>query len=246
MKMRLTAIVTGANRGLGKAIVKKMAKNGYDIWACARTPDDSFEAYIDSLQQEYGIIVKPVYFDLQSEKAVKQGYKRICEDKRNIDVLINNAGIGHMELFQMTKISRVKEIFEVNLLAPMYLSQLVIQNMRKQRKGKIINIASTAAKEIYVGNAVYGASKAALVAFTQSLASEVAQYGITVNAVAPGLLQTDMSRIFEGKDPKEPLKHTALGRKILPEEIAEVIMGLLNEKMLLINGEVIYVNGGHK
>lgn len=244
--MRKSAIVTGANRGLGKALVEKLAKQQYDIWACARTENQEFEEFLAQLSQKEGVEIKPVYVDLTSEEDIKRAYREICAEKKSIDVLINNAGIGHMELFQMTKMARVHEIYQVNVFSAMLLSQLVLRNMSRQRSGKIINVVSTAANEIYEGNSVYGASKAALAAFTQSLAAEVYRCGVTVNAVAPGLIDTRMSAVFEGKDPEEPLRHTALGRKIDPEELAEIIVELLSDKMNILNGEVICVNGGHK
>ena len=140
----------------------------------------------------------------------------------------------------------INSLYSVNVFAPMILSQLVLRNMARQKSGKIINVASTAASEIYEGNSIYGSSKAALVAFTQSLASEIYKYGITVNAIAPGLINTEMSAVFEGKDPKEPIRHTALGRKIEANEIADVVMNLLSDEMNIINGTVITINGGHK
>lgn len=244
--MRKTAIVTGANRGLGKAIVEKMAEQQYDIWACARKKNLQFEEYLGRLSQKYDVGIKAVYMNLAEEEEIKRAYQEICADKRPINVLINNAGIGHMDLFQMTKMSYIRDVYEVNLFAPMLLTQLVMRNMSRQHDGKIINVASTAAKEIYEGNAVYGATKAALIAFTQSLAAEAYRYGITVNAIAPGLLDTQMSVIFEGKDPQKAINHTALGRKILPEEVADIIVELLSDKMKIVNGEVVYINGGHK
>lgn len=244
--MKKTAIVTGANRGLGKAIIEKLSEEQYDIWACAREKNSQFEDVLRQLSQDNHVQIKPIYVDLKEEKDVKRAYREICTEKKNIDVLINNAGIGHMDLFQMTKMSRIREIYEVNLFAPMLLTQLVIRNMSRQHSGRIINVASTAAKEIYEGNAVYGATKAALIAFTQSVAAEVYRYGITVNAIAPGLIDTQMSAIFEGKDPKEPLRHTALERKLYPEEVADVVIELLSDKMKIINGEVVCINGGHK
>lgn len=244
--MNRTAVVTGANRGLGKAITEGLSKEGYDVWACARKKTSEFEEFLTVLSEQNSVCVKPVYMNLTDEESIKTGYRQICSEKRNIDVLVNNAGIGHMELFQMTKMSRIQEIYQVNVFAPMLLTQLVLRNMSRQGGGKIINVASTAAREIYEGNSIYGATKAALISFTQSLAAEVYRSGVTVNAIAPGLIDTEMSAVFEGKDPQEPLRHTALGRKILPEEVADVIVEMLSEKMKLINGEVICVNGGHK
>lgn len=237
------AIVTGSNRGIGKAVVKKFAENGCSVWACARKYNKEFEEEMKELAEKNNVWIKPVYFDLRN---VKDGAKSIFIEKKPIDILINNAGIGHMELFCMTKMSRVQEIFDVNLFAAMELTQMTMRKMIRKKSGKIINISSTAADETYVGNAVYGASKAALNAFTKSLAAESLKYGITVNAIAPGLSDTDMSAVFEGNDPDEPIRRTALGRKIYPEEIANVIIVLLSDKTNIINGEVICANGGHK
>lgn len=121
-----------------------------------------------------------------------------------------------------------------------------IKEYDKTKKGRIINVASTAAEEVYEGNSVYGASKAALEAFTKSFGAEVYKYGVTVNAIAPGLINTDMSVVFEGKDPKEPIRHTALGRKIEPKEIVDVVLNMLSDDMSIVNGTVVTINGGHK
>lgn len=244
--MNKIAVVTGANRGLGKAIVERLAEEKYDVWACARKKTEEYEKYLCELSEQYDVKVRPVYFDLTNPEEVKNGYKQICQIEKRVDVLINNAGIGHMELFQLTKMERIREIFEVNFFAPLELTQLFLRNMCRQKSGKIINVVSTAANEVYVGNAIYGSSKAALSMFVKSLAAETFGYGVTVNAIAPGLIDTDMSSIFEGKDPEEPIKHTALARKIYPNEIADVIIELLSDNMKILNGEVIYVHGGHK
>ena len=140
-----------------------------------------------------------------------------------------------MGLFQMTKMEFVHQVYQVNVFAPMIWSRSVLRNMIRQKKGRIINVASTAAEEVYEGNSVYGASKAALEAFTKSFGAEVYKYGVTVNAIAPGLINTDMSVVFEGKDPKEPIRHTALGRKIEPKEIVDVVLNMLSDDMSIVN-----------
>ena len=241
-----TAAVTGANRGLGLAVVKKLAENGYDVWACARTANDSFENELSLLSSKYSVAVRPLYFDVTNEEAAAEAFKTIKNVSGRLDVLVNNAGIGHMGYVQMIKSEQLKRIFEVNTIAPILLSRMAIPLMRKNRYGRIINISSTAAEEVYTGNAIYGGSKAALNMFTRAFASEVCALGITVNAIAPGLIDTDMSSVFEGNAPEKPMEHSALGRKIVPEEIAAIIIKLLDDDMSLINGEVIMANGGHK
>lgn len=240
------AIITGANRGLGKALVKALTREGCNVWAVARKPSDEFDVFISGIRKNNNVRITPIYADLSSEESIKNAYNIINSENRSIDVLINNAGVGHMGWLQLTKTNFIKQLYAVNVFAPMILSQLVLRNMSRQKYGRIINVASTAASEVYEGNSIYGSSKAALVAFTQSFAAEVFRYGITVNAIAPGLINTDMSSIFEGNDPEEPIRHTALERKIEPSEIANVVMSLLADNMNIINGTVITIHGGHK
>lgn len=240
------AIITGASRGLGKALLQKLSEEGYNVWACAGTPNEEFDSFCTMLSAKHNVWIESLYFDLSSYEAIKDAYKQMTKKDKQIDVLINNAGIGHMNFLQMTKPSDIDKIYKINVLAPMYLSQLVIRNMQKVGNGNIINVSSTAATEVYEGNSIYGSTKAALSAFTKSLAAEVYRYGIRVNAIAPGLIDTDMAHIFEGKDPDEPVRRTALGRKIYPEEIAGIVADLLLNKYSVINGEVLCINGGHK
>lgn len=242
----VNAIITGANRGLGKALLKRFAECHIHIWALVRKKTEEFEKYIQTLSKENDVAIQAICVDLESEDSIKAAFREISKENRSIDILINNAGIGHMALFQMTKMEFVNKLYRVNVFAPMMLSQLVFRKMSRQHYGKIINVASTAADEIYEGNAVYGSSKAALVAFTQSFAAEAYRYGVTINAIAPGLIHTDMSVVFEGKDPGEPLRHTVLERKMEPEEVAAVVMHLLSDELNIINGALITVNGGHK
>lgn len=241
-----SAVITGANRGLGKAIVKCFAEEGCNIWAVVRTETDEYRTFARGIENDNDVRIKIIEADLTSEEQIKYAYKQINADKRSIDILINNAGIGHMGLFQLSRMELIKEVYAVNVYAPMLLTQLVLRNMCKQKSGQIINVASTAATEIYQGNSIYGSSKAALVAFTQSLASETLKYGVTVNAIAPGLIDTEMSSIFEGKEPEEPIRHTALERKIEPNEIAQFLVTILSENTKIMNGTVVTINGGHK
>ena len=243
--MDRNVIVTGANRGIGKAVVEAFVENGDNVWACCRNIDEKIESWSKRLSSEKRW-VKPIEFDLTDEEQIKNGMKKIMSDHARIDILVNCAGIGHLGLFQMTSFEDIRNIYEVNLFSLMRMCQLVIRPMSKQKAGQIINISSTAANEVYVGNSIYGASKSAVVAFTKSLAAELAPMGIRVNTVAPGLTDTDMSSIFEGKNPDLPLERSALGRKLTTKEVADVVVGLTTDKMAMINGQMICVNGGSK
>ena len=244
--MNQNIIVTGASRGIGKAIVEVFAKNGDNVWACIRREDEDYLKWIEHLSQENDVWIKAVHMELTDIKSIKDGFKSIMSEKKNIDVLVNCAGIGHMNLFQLTSLEQIRQIYEVNLFALMALCQLGIRAMSRQKSGKIINIASTAGEETYVGNSIYGSSKAAVIAFSKSLAAETAPLGIQVNCVAPGLTETEMSAVFEGKDATLPMERSALGRKLDPAEIADAIVGLTSKAMRMVNGHVLVVNGGAK
>lgn len=238
------AIVTGANRGIGRAIVQELANAGCNIWACSRTYDAEFEKSIEILAGQNNIWIKPVYFDLLKNDEIADGMKHILSDKKDINILCNVAGIAHMSLFEMTKQSDIEKVFQVNTFAPMYITQAALRKMRRQSGGYIIFITSVAAEDISRGNTIYGASKAALNQFTKSLAAEVTSKGITVNAIAPGLTDTDMSAVFEGNNPELPLSRSAINRKIDPKEIADVVIGITSDNMRIVNGQVIKANGG--
>jgi len=237
-------VITGASSGIGYETAKAFAGRGKNLILAARRKDllEQLRAEILVSCPETDVIIKDT--DLSVLKNVHQFYESL--KGYPLETWINNAGIGHMGLFQLTKTDFLKNLYHVNVFAPMILTQLILRIMTRQKYGRIINIASTAASEIYEGNSIYGSSKAALIAFTQSLAAETYKYGVTVNAIAPGLIDTDMSSIFEGKDPEEPIRHTALGRKIEPDEIAKVIILLLSDDMNIMNGAVVTLNGGHK
>ena len=243
--MEQNVVITGSNRGIGRAIAEAFIQNGDNVWACCRHANDEMRDWAKFHTNEDRWI-RIIEFDLNDENEIVTGFKEILQDKQRIDVLVNVAGVGHMGLFQMTSFKEIRNLYEINLFALMKMCQLVIRPMSRQKSGIIINISSTAAQEIYVGNSIYGASKAAVVAFTESLAAELAPLGIRVNTVAPGLTDTMMSSVFEGDNPNLPLERSALGRKINPSEIADVVVALTSDKLRMINGQMIKVNGGSK
>ena len=241
-----TAIVTGASKGLGLAVVRKLAAAGLNVFACMSGEHEEFLGEKTRLEKEYGVCIEPIYFDLADSEQIKAAYKSISSHKIPISMLVNNAGIGHMGLLQMTRFDDVQRFYAVNVLAPIFLTQLVVKNMQKNHYGRIVNIVSTAATEVYEGNSIYGSSKAALSAFTKCAGAEFYRYGITVNAVAPGLMDTGMAPIFEGSNPSEPLSRTPLGRKLTVDEVADAVLLFLEDKMNVVNGEILTVSGGHK
>lgn len=240
------AVITGANRGIGKAIVEEFARCGCNIWACARKENPEFEEHIARLSEKYGVWIKPVYFDLSSEEAVKEGFKQIYKQKQPVDILVNNAAMGYSGLFSLTPMKTVRDIYEVNVFSVFALTQLVLKLMVRQKSGSIVNLASVAGLEAHHGDLAYGSSKAALISFTRILAAEMAEFGIRVNAVAPGPTETDMVKDFERTAKGNLLQNVAMGRLGKPEEIARTIRFLASDDASFINGQIINVDGGKR
>lgn len=240
-----TAVLTGSNRGIGKAILETFARNGANIWACVRKPDDRFTDYIAALAKETGVNISPVYFDLTDIEQIKAGAKTIMSAKEPVDVLVNNAGIIYTALFQMTSVDKMKEIFEVNFFSHILLTQYIVRSMTRQKRGSIVNISSSAAIDCNEGRMAYAASKAAIICSTKVMAKELAAYNIRVNAIAPGLTQTDM---MTGSTPEDVLAGTleriCMKRVGRPEEIASAALFLSSDLSSYITGQVLRVDGG--
>lgn len=239
-----TALVTGSNRGIGKAIIERLALEGVNIYAHSRTSTKEFEELLKGLSQRYSVKVQPVYFDLRDRNTMNTEIKNILHVEESFDILVNNAGIAHGGLFSMTKIDTVREVFEVNLFSAMELTQLVLRKMIKQKRGSIVNMSSIAAMNVRPGSSAYGVSKAAVKAWTETLAAETAQDGIRVNAIAPSLTDTEMAQLMEVKAGREMLMTSAMGRMAKTKEIANVVAFLVSEEASFVNGQTLVVNGG--
>lgn len=239
-----TAIITGCNRGIGLEILKTFAVNGANIFACARSYNDDYEQMLRELEKEYQVKIEPVYFDLTEEKEIKDAITSIFRKKVPIDILVNNAGVPYGASFQMTSISKLKEIFEINYFSQIKLMQLLSRQMMKQKSGSIINMASVGGIEAEPGYLAYGSSKAALIWATKCLAKEVGVYGVRVNAVAPGLTDTSMGHFKSEEEMKAVLARTPMARMAKPKEIADVVLFLASEEASYITGQIIQVDGG--
>ncbi len=239
-----TAFITGTNRGIGKAILKEFAKNGAEIFAHARKETPEFVEMISSISEKNKVKITPIYFDMTDTIQMKEAVKKqIFKTKTKIDVLVNSAGIAHGGFFVMTPMSKIKEVFEVNLFAQMELTQLILKIMTKQQNGSIINFGSVLGLDITKGSCAYGVSKAAVIAWTKTLASEYSKYNIRSNAIAPGLIDTDMSKQMEENAAKIMIEQSAMKRLGKPEEIAKAAMFLASEDASFINGQILRVDG---
>ena len=241
----MTAVITGCNRGIGKALLEVFAKNGANVWACVRKPNVDFIEYVEGVVAETGVKIRPVYFDLQDAEQIKEGVKTIRSAKEPIDILVNNAGVIHTSLFQMTPIDKMREMFELNLFSQMLLTQQISKIMMRQKSGSIINLSSSAAIEANEGRTAYAASKSALITSTQVLSKELAGSGIRVNAIAPGLTQTDMMVESTPEDIlAKTLQRISMKRVGKPEEIANIALFLASDLSSYMTGQVLRVDGG--
>ena len=239
-------IITGANRGIGWATVEVFTKNGANVFACARKQTEDFERNLEELSQKYKVTATPVYFDVTDVVAVKEAVKRMGKDSSSLDILVNNAGISIERLMGMTSLQFVRETMDVNYLAQVQLSQLVSRYMMKQKSGSIVNVASVAGIAPEKGGLAYGSSKAAVIFSTCTMALELAEFNIRVNAISPGFIATDMWA-KRNDDLKEKIrKQTLLNRQGNPQEVANVILFLASDLSSYITGQNIIVDGGRK
>lgn len=238
------AIVTGANRGIGRATVEAFAAEGANVWACARRQSEDFEKELSALSKEYGVWVKPIYFDLTDAEAMKTVLKAIAVEKTPIDILVNNAGMPYGGLMMMTPVEKLREVFEVNYFSQIRLMQFVAKLMMRQRSGVIVNMASVGGIEANAGYLAYGSSKAALIWATKCVSKELSQFGIRVNAVAPGLVNTDMGHYKSSAELEKTISATSMKRMAEVSEIVNGIVFLASDKSSFMTGHVLSIDGG--
>lgn len=239
------AIVTGARSGIGRAIVELFAREGANIWAIVHREDQEWLSAMERLATEQHVWIKPVYIDLSDEEQIKQGMQTIIREKLPIDILVNAAGIvSENRLIQMTSMQTMREVMEVNFLAAVQIAQLTSRVMCRQKSGSIINIASIAGLDGDYAQLEYAASKAALIAATKKMAYEWGNYGVRVNAIAPGVTETRMIGSMEDAVTEDMIRHNTLGRKGTPQEVAQLALFLASEESNYVSAQTIRIDGG--
>jgi 3-oxoacyl-[acyl-carrier protein] reductase len=236
------AIVTGGTRGIGKAVAKELAKRGADLIVAGRSLDTAKEAAASLA--EFGVRTLGVKLDVSKSEEVEKIFEEIRKEFQKIDILINNAGITKDGLLLRMREEAWDSVLDINLKGVFLCSREVIKDMAKQRYGRIVNISSVAAFMGNPGQANYSASKAGIVGFTKTVAKEYAGRGITVNAVAPGFIQTAMTDVLQDNIKEEMRKLIPLGRFGTVEDVANAVIFLASPASGYITGHVIHVNGG--
>lgn len=240
-----TAIITGANRGIGLATLELFAQNGANVFACARLENEEFLDVCKKLSDSYNVNVNPIFFDLENEEEIKQGAKEILSHKVPIDILVNNAGvILESSLFPMTKIETMRRTFDINFFAQTILTQYIVRNMSKNKSGSIINVASITALDGFSTHYEYAGSKGAILGATKELACEFAKYNIRVNAVAPGITNTNIAKSVSDELQQLHADRTLMKRLAEPLEIANSILFLASDMSSYMTGQVLRVDGG--
>lgn len=233
------ALVTGASRGIGRAIAEKLIANGAIVIGTATT--DSGAEAISQYLGEHGKGFALNVTDAQSIESVINAVKTQYGD---IDILVNNAGITRDNLLMRMKDDEWQDILDTNLTSVFKLSKALMRTMMKKRFGRIVTIGSVVGTMGNAGQANYAAAKAGLIGFSKSLAREVASRGITVNVVAPGFIETDMTQALSEEQRTNILAQVPANRLGDPKEIANAVAFLVSDEAAYITGETLHVNGG--
>ena len=235
------ALVTGASRGIGKAIAARLAARGAHVVAAAR--GENAKAVAEEITSA-GHLSEHIALDVTEAGAGEEAVAGVVKRHGRIDILVNNAGIAKDQLMLRMKRDDWDAVIGTNLTAAFVLTQAVLKPMVKQRAGRIVSISSVVGQGGNAGQANYAASKAGIIGFSKAVALEVASRGITVNVVAPGLIQTDMTRAITESAHEEWASKIPLKRLGTPEDIAAAVCFLASDEASYITGQVLAVNGG--
>ena len=238
-----TAIVTGAGRGIGHAIAARLASGGARV-ACVSRSEENAKRTADELNKARADSARHYAVDVADHAAVQKVGAKILEDFGKIDILVNNAGVTRDGLSMRMSIEDWDTVINTNLRGAFNFTQSILRSMIKQRSGRIINITSVIGLIGNTGQTNYAASKAGLIGFTKSLARELASRNITVNAVAPGFITTDMTASLSDEIKTTIQAQIPLGKTGTPENIADAVVFLASAKASYITGQVVCVDGG--
>ena len=238
-------LVTGGSRGIGLAISRKLAGAGYNVIAVARRESDELKATTGEIvkQGRGGLHFRA--FDLAEVDSIPAFVKELRDEFGAIYGLVNNAGIGTEGLLATMHNTEIEALLRLNVLSPVILTKYVVRHMMADGAGRVINMSSVIATTGYNGLSVYGATKAAATGFTKSLAREVGKLGITVNAIAPGFIDTELTQSLSDDQRKRIASRSALRRLPEPDDVARMVEYLLGDGGRNITGSVMTIDAGN-
>ncbi len=238
-----TAIITGASKGIGKAIASLFAENGCNLILVSRN-ETSLSSLKEELEKAHGISCSNYVADVSNLEQVKNAFSAMLQDKLTADILVNNAGIMIDATLQMVKPEMIEKIYGTNVFGSMYFSQFAIKHFVKKRKGSIINLSSIIGTNGNSGQSIYGSSKSAIIGFTKSLSKELAPLNIRVNGIAPGFIDTDMTKNMDGAYREKNIQAIGMRRIGQPLDVARVALFLGSDLSEYVTGQTIGVDGG--
>lgn len=236
------AFVTGATRGIGRAIALRLARAGYEVGFCYRSNHKEADSLLDQLAEYCGGHAFP--FDLVCTHLIPEFSRQVLAKMPEISVLVNNAGVSSYGLFQDVTETELERVLSVNFKSAFLLTKEIVPIMIRRGNGRIINVSSIWGQTGASCEVLYSASKAALIGFTKGLAKELAPSGITVNCVSPGVVDTDMMVAFSSDERRAIAEDIPCGRFATAEEVASAVTYLVSEEAAFITGQVFGINGG--
>lgn len=237
------ALVTGSSRGIGRGIVEAYLKNGAEVWGLCSKPSAAKEE-LEALAKENGVAFHEIYADVGNAEQVTEVVKAALAEAGGFDVLVNNAGITRDGLSFRMKKADWDDVLRINLTSSFLICQIVSNDMIRKRAGSIINMSSIVGIHGNGGQVNYAASKGGLIAYSKSLAQEVGGRGVRVNAIAPGFIATDMTKVLKEDLQKAMIEKIPLKRAGTPEDIANAALFLASDLSSYITAQVIGVDGG--
>ena len=238
-----TAIVTGGGRGIGRAISVKLASEGANVVICDIAINEAAEETVKLIEAQ-GVKAAAFKADVTSPEDAENLFKQATEEFGAVDILVNNAGVTRDNLLMRMKEEEFDLVIATNLKGTYNMMKAAARPMMKARYGRIVNISSVVGIYGNAGQVNYSASKAGVIGMTKSLAKELGSRGITVNAVAPGFIETDMTKVLSDELKAEMVKNIALGRPGQPEDVAKVVAFLASDEAAYVTGQVIECAGG--
>lgn len=239
-----TAVITGCSRGIGRAVLERMVSQGAAAFALVRREDPAFSAYCAGLAEAHSTDIQIIYADFEREDEVSAAAKQILKAKRPVDILVNNIGAAFPQrTLAMTTMDAVRHSFQVNVFSGLLFTQLISRRMMRSKGGSVIFLSSSSAFD-GGANIEYSAGKAAILGAVRRLAVELGPFGIRVNAIAPGLTDTDMGGVTSQEVKAMAMERNVMKRMGKPEEIADAAVFLASELSRFMTGQTLRVDGG--